>query len=401
MKRFRYKAKNSEGRLVTGEVEASNPEHAAKLVRKQELVVISITAKPGVSLNFIKLFSERITGGDITNFTRQLATMINAGLPLTEALSILRTQSKSSVQRVVSQILADVEEGQSLSSSMARHHTVFSKTYIALVKSGEIGGVMDEVLVKLADDLEKEQEFRGKVKSAMIYTVIIVVGMIAVALIMVIFVIPRLTSIYDQFGADLPFSTKILVGFSDIMIKFWPLVLVLVGAAFYGLKVYKATEAGGKKIDEIIFKIPLIGELQRQIVLAELTRTLSLMIGSGVSIMESLTISAQVARNQIVAEALEDVTKLVEKGFPLAFAFSKHVEAFPFILSQMIAVGEETGKMDEVLAKVSHVFEVESEQKLKAVTAAIEPAILIVLGIGVAFMVISIIMPIYNLTTQI
>src|SRR3990167_352884 len=204
MKRFRYKAKNSEGRLVTGEVEASNPEHAAKLVRKQELVVISITAKPGVSLNFIKLFSERITGGDITNFTRQLATMINAGLPLTEALSILRTQSKSSVQRVVSQILADVEEGQSLSSSMARHHTVFSKTYIALVKSGEIGGVMDEVLVKLADDLEKEQEFRGKVKSAMIYPVIIVVGMIAVALIMVIFVIPRLTSIYDQFGADLP-----------------------------------------------------------------------------------------------------------------------------------------------------------------------------------------------------
>ena len=387
--------------MVTGEVEASTPEHAAKLVRKQGLVVISIASKSNFNINIIKAFSERITSGDVTTFTRQLATMINAGLPLTEALSILRTQSKSSLQRIVSQILADVEEGGALSASMAKHPQVFSKTYIALIKSGEIGGVMDEVLVKLSDDLEKQQEFRGKVKSAMIYPIIIIVGMVAVSLIMVIFVIPRLTMIYEQFNADLPLSTKLLVGLSNIMIKFWPIVLAAVGALFYGFKLYKATPEGSKKIDELLFKIPLIGDLQRQIILAELTRTLSLMIGSGVSIMESLTIAGQVSRNVIISQALEDVIKLVEKGFPLAFAFSKHAEAFPFILSQMIAVGEETGKMDEVLAKVSHVFEVESEQRLKAVTAAIEPAILIVLGIGVAFMVISIIMPIYNLTTQI
>jgi len=165
-------------------------------------------------------------------------------------------------------------------------------------------------------------------------------------------------------------------------------------------KLYKDTVNGKKKVDEILFKLPLIGSLQKQIILTDLTRTLSLMVGSGVSIIEALTISAQVVSNNIIAEALTDITKMVEKGFPLAFAFSRHPEAFPFILSQMVAVGEETGKMDEVLSKISHVFEVESDQKLKAMTAAIEPLILIVLGLGVALMVVSIILPIYQLTSN-
>ena len=200
---------------------------------------------------------------------------------------------------------------------------------------------------------------------------------------------------------DLPISTKMLIGFSKITTNFWPLMLLGFGAAVYGFKLYHATPEGRRKIDDLIFKLPLIGDLQRQIVLADLTRTLSLMVGSGVSIIESITISSEVVGNTVISDALKDVNKMVEKGFPIAFSFSRHPEAFPFILSQMVAVGEETGKIDEVLAKISHVFEVESDQKLKALTAAVEPAILIVLGVGVAFLVISIIMPIYNLTTQI
>lgn len=401
MKRYKYKAKNDKGELVEGEVEASGEAHAAKLIRHEGLFVISISLKSNFSLNILKKFSDRITIGDVTTFTRQFATMINSGLPLTEALLILRSQAKGSMQKVVAQILSDVEEGEALSSAMGKHPQAFSKTYIALIKSGEIGGVMDEVLVRLADNMERQEEFRGKVKGALIYPVVIIFGMVGVALVMTIFVIPRLTTLYEQFDADLPVSTKVLIGFSKITTAYWPLLLLGFGVAVYGFKLYRNTQEGRKRIDDLIFKLPLIGDLQKQIVLADLARTLSLMVGSGVSILESITISSEVVGNTVVSDALKDVNKMVEKGFPVAFSFSRHPEAFPFILSQMIAVGEETGKIDEVLGKISHVFEVESDQKLKALTAAVEPAILIVLGVGVAFLVISIIMPIYNLTTQI
>jgi len=400
MKRFRYKAKNDKGELVKGEVEANTPEHAAQLVRGQGLVVISITSSKILSLDYLSKYFERFSGSDVTTFTRQLATMISAGLPITEALLILRSQTKGSMQKVVAQILADIEEGESLSASLQKHPQVFSKTFIALVKSGEVGGVLDQVLIQLADDMEKQQEFNGRVKGAMVYPAVIIIGMVSVALIMIIFVIPRLTSLYDQFGSELPLSTKFLISLSRILGKFWPLVLLGVFALFYGFKMYRQTKLGRKKVDEVMLKLPILGELQKQIILTDLTRTLALMIASGVSIIEALQISAQVVKSSVISEALEDILKLVEKGFPIAFAFTKHPEAFPYILSQMVAVGEETGKMDEVLKKISHVFEMESDRKLKALTSAIEPVVLIVLGLGVAFMVISLIVPIYNLTTQ-
>jgi type IV pilus assembly protein PilC len=400
MKRYKYKAKDSDGNAVQGEVEASTKQAAAKLVRGRGLVVISLKPASSIQLDIIKRFTNRITSGDVATFTRQLATMINAGLPLTESLLILRSQVKGSMQKIVGQILADVEEGESLSSSMKKYPEAFSKTYIALIKSGEVGGVLDEVLVRLADNLEKQQEFKGKVKGALIYPAIVIAGMFIVALVMLIFVIPQLTSLYDQFDAELPLVTKILIGVSDFMQFFWPFLILLIGGGFYGYNAYRQTENGRRKTDELLFKIPIMGDLQKQIILTDLTRTMSLMVGSGVSILEGLTISSEVVGNRVISDALEDAADLVEKGFPVAFAFSKHPEAFPFILSQMVAVGEETGKMDEVLIKVSHVFEVESEQKVKALTSSVEPIILLFLGVGVAFLVVAIILPIYNLTTS-
>ena len=401
MKRYKYKAKDKNGQVITGEVEAANQPHAAKLIRDRDLILITLRPIYELPFNFTKRISQRVTGADVNTFTRQLATMVNAGLPLTEALLILRTQTKGTMQKIVSKILADVEEGESLSSAMSKHSEVFSKSYTALIKAGEVGGVLDEVLVRLADNLEKDQEFKGRVKGALIYPIIIVFGMIAVAFIMMVFVVPRLTALYDQFQADLPLPTLVLIAVSNFMTHFWWLILIFAGGAVYGLKLYRATKSGRRKIDELILKIPVFGDLTLQIVLTDITRTLSLMVGSGVSIIEALNISGGVVNNVVVSSALADCSNMVEKGFPVAFAFSRHPEAFPYLLSQMIAVGEETGKMDEVLEKVSHVFEVESDQKVKALTAAVEPAILIVLGVGVAFLVISIIMPIYNLTTQI
>ena len=232
MKRYRYKAKNENGIVVTGEVEASSISHAVKLLRGKGLFVINISGGKTISLDFLKQISSGVSSGDLTNFTRQLATMVNAGLPITEALLILRSQSQSKMQAIISQILADVEEGQSLSASMGKHPKIFSKSYIALVKSGEVSGVLDDVLVKLSDTMEKQQEFRGKIKGAMVYPIIIILGMIGVALIMLIFVIPRMTSLYDQFGAELPITTRILVFVSSSMVKFWPVLLILTALLF-------------------------------------------------------------------------------------------------------------------------------------------------------------------------
>lgn len=400
MKRFNYKAKDKTGKLVTGEVEAGNLTDAAKLVRNRGFYVISVSAKIDSPFTILKNFRERITPRDVTTFTRQLSTMINAGLPITEGLLILRSQSKGPMQKVVAQILADVEAGESLSKSMARHSTVFSPSYIALIKSGEVGGVLDAVLVRLADNLEKQQEFTGKVKGALIYPVIIVVGMIIVSLVMMIFVIPRLTSLYSEFNAELPLPTKILIGISNFVVNFWYIVASILGLGGYVFSLYKQTKEGRRKVDEYVFKIPIFGELQKQIILTELTRTMALMVGSGVPILEALNITAGVVSNTVVSDALRDCAKQVEKGFPIAFAFARHPDAFPFILSQMVAVGEETGKMDEVLTKVSRIFEVESDEKVKGLTAAIEPLVMVLLGLGVGFLVIAVILPIYNLTSQ-
>lgn len=399
MNRYFYKAKTKQGELVTGEVEAMDERHAAKLIRSRQLIVISIRIQRGGLIEIVRKLRNRIKFADVAAFTRQLSTMINAGLPITEALLILRNQSRGGMQKVVSQILADVEGGESLSSGVGKHPKVFSATFIALVKSGEVGGVLDQVLVRLADNMEKQQEFKGKVKGALIYPIIIVIGMVIVSFIMMIFVIPRMLNLYTEFQAELPLPTKILIGISNFMIKFWPLILAVVGGVFYATSLYRKTPQGLRKTDELYLKTPIIGDLQRQVILTELTSTLSLMVGAGVSILEGLNITSQVVNNSIISDALKDAAKYVEKGFPVAYSFAKHPEAFPYILSQMISVGEETGKMDEILQKISHVFEIESDQRVKALTAAIEPIVMVILGIGVGFLVIAVILPIYNLTS--
>lgn len=400
MKRFNYKAKDKNSQIVTGEVEAATDMAAAKLVRDKGLTVISIKPIRENIFNIIKRYRERITYSDITTFTRQLSTMVNAGLPITEALLVLRSQQKGSMQAMVARILADVEGGESLSSSISRYPKVFSQTYVALVKSGEVGGVLDDVLLRLSENMEKEQELRGKLKGALIYPMVIVIGMLVVGAVLMIFVIPKLMSLYSEFNATLPTPTKILMAIANFSTRFWPLILISVGLGIYLYGIYRKTPDGRMKTDELILKIPVYGDFMRQSILTEVTRTLSLMVGSGVSILESLNITAGVVENVVIADALKDASKQVEKGFPIAFSFARHPEAFPYLLSQMIAVGEETGKMEDVLKKISHIFEMESEEKIKGLTSAIEPIIMIILGVGVGFLVIAVILPIYNLTSQ-
>ena len=286
---------------MKGEVEASNDKTAAKLLKRKGYVIISIIPKQDFVFDVAKKFKDRVTTKDVVNFTRQLATMMNAGLPITESLLILRNQSSGKLQAILSEVLTDVEGGHALSSSLSKYPSVFSKTYVSLIKSGEVGGVLEQVLAKLSETLEKQQDFQGKVKSAMIYPSIIVIGMVGVASVMLVFVVPKLTSLYDQFDAELPAMTKFLIGISDIASNFWYLIIIGALFLFYIFKLYTKTKVGKKKFDEFKFKIPLVGDLQRQVILTELTRTMSLMVGSRVSILESLYITSEVVGNVVIS----------------------------------------------------------------------------------------------------
>lgn len=400
MKTFDYLAKDASGKSITGKVEAKDALTAARLIRERNLVPIKITPERETPLTLINKVQSRVRFKDLVTFTRQFATMITAGLPLTDALVILRNQSSPGMRQVAGEILLDIQSGTSLASAMKKHPTVFSEVYIALIAAGETGGVLDNVLLRLAENLEKEQEFKSKVKGAMIYPIIVVIGMFIVAAIMMIFVVPRMVAIYKDFGADLPAATKLLIAISDITSGFWWIFALVVAGAVWFYWIFKNTPGGARKIDSWKLRIPILGKLLEQIILTELARTLGLLVGAGVSLLEGLKVVSGVVGNKIYSEGIDGAAKEVEKGFPLATALAQQPEIFPPVLTQMLAVGEETGNMAEVLEKTAHIFEIESEQSVKTLTAAIEPLIMVFLGIGVGFLVIAIVLPIYNLTGQ-
>ena len=395
---FSYKAKTVGGQTLKGQVEAQTREMAVEILRRKKLFVISvINVKPSV-LALISKKLKKVGSDDVVAFTRQMATMVASGLPLTEALRILRNQSNPAMSAVIGEILQDVEGGVSLAMALEKQRGVFSPVYISLVKAGESAGVLDNILTRLATNLEKNKAFSNKVKGAMIYPAIVVGAMIVVGFIMMIFVIPKLMEMYQTFNAELPLATKILISSSSWMRDNAIIVFGILAVAITGFSMWVKTTDGRHKFDLFIFKVPIIGKLQKQVIMTEFTRTIGLLVGAGISIIDALKISADSVGNSVYQKALLFAASQVEKGLPLAVPIAQN-PYFPPILAQMISVGEETGKVDEVLAKLSLYFEAESEQGVAALTAAIEPLIMIVLGIGVGFLVIAVILPIYNLTS--
>lgn len=395
---FSYKVKAADGQTLKGQVEAPTREMAVEILRRRKLFVISVIAiKPSVLTLISKKF-KKAGSDDVVTFTRQMATMVASGLPLTEALRILRNQSNPVMSAVIGEILQDVEGGASLSTALKNHTGVFSPVYISLVNAGESAGVLDNILTRLAANLEKNKAFSNKVKGAMIYPAIVVGAMVVVGFIMMIFVIPKLMDMYQTFNAELPMATKILISSSSWMKDNAILMFGILGGIGTGFSMWVKTTEGRRRFELFIFKVPIIGKLQKQVIMTEFTRTIGLLVGAGISIIDALKISADSVGNSVYQKALLFAASQVEKGLPLAVPIAQN-PYFPPILAQMISVGEETGKVDEVLAKLSLYFEAESEQGVAALTAAIEPLIMIVLGIGVGFLVIAVILPIYNLTS--
>ena len=399
MQKFNYNVKDPTGKTRKGVVEAIDEKNAARILKDRGLLVISVKPKGAQIFSELAGMLGRVSSNDVVNFTRQLATMITAGLPLTDALSILEIQSRPALAKVVGEVSREIEGGGNLADALGKHPQAFDKVYVSLVKAGESAGVLDRVLSRLADNLEKQRDFNGKVKGAMVYPIIIVAGMGIVGAIMVIFVLPKMLAVYQDFQAELPAPTKILLGFSNFITNFWYLALIFAVALIGGLTFMMRKPELRPYIDQLYFHLPVIGTLKKNIILTEFTRTLGLLISTGILIVEALNIVEHSLGNSIYEKTIKEAALEVEKGIPLADSLSRS-GVFPPILPQMVAVGEETGKLDEVLGRVSSYFEQEADVAVKGLTTALEPLIMIVLGVGVGFLIIAVIMPIYNLTSK-
>lgn len=397
---FKYRAIKN-GQLETKVIDASSQEDAIAFLRSKDYFIVSVKAASGSGSSIFDSYFNRVTFNDIVDLTRQLAIMLNAGLTLIEALIIMRKQiTKESLRKVVVDIENQIKGGNSMSFVLGQYPQYFPNLYIALVKSGEASGKLADILLKLSENLEKQREFRGKLRGALIYPAVIIAAMIGVMFVMITFVIPKLLDLYKNFQVELPFSTKILIAVSGFSATFWPLIIAVTVGSFFAVRQFLRTKRGKYMLDSIVIKLPMVKEVIRMGSLVDSTRTLAILIGSGVSILEGLSIVIDTADNVVYKESFGRVYKKVEKGQSLGSAFGDE-PLFPPILTQMAIVGENTGHLDDTLGRLSRYFEFESELAIKTMTTLIEPAILVVLGLSVGGLVFSIITPIYSLTTSI
>ena len=399
--RLRYKAATKEGKIEQGLIDANDINAAAQYLRSKELMPIHIVMEQENPLAKILPMMSRVKSSDIIIFTRQLSSMLSSGLTLMRALSILKDQVQSAaMQEVVNSIINDVEEGKPFSLAISKFPNVFSNIYVSLIKAGEASGLLDKVLSRLADNLEKSAKLKGTIKSALMYPIIVIVLMVVVMFVMMIFVIPQLTVLYKNLNVPLPLPTQIVVGMSNFIQTFWPIVLILLVVSVTLFRRWRKTTEGQLIIDSLVLKLPVFGKLIEQTILAEFSRTFGLLVGTGTLVVDALLETADTAGNIHYRNAIKEVSKQVEKGVTIGDAMSVY-SLFPPILIQLVKIGEQTGKVDESLAKASEYFERDVDQTVKTLTTAMEPFIMVVLGIGVAFLIISVITPIYSLISSI
>jgi type IV pilus assembly protein PilC len=399
--RLYYRAVTQDGKTIRGLIEAKDVKEAANYLRKHQFIPIQIIPENKTGIARFFPFLNKIKSTDVIFFTRQLASMITSGLTLVQALNVLRNQTQSTaLAEVIEGIISDIEDGSTLSKALEKYPYAFSPIYIALIKTAESTGLLDKVLTRLADNLEKKEKLIRTIRGALLYPIVVVIMMVLVMIVMMIFVIPQLTLLYGELNLPLPVATKFIIGISDFFIDFWYIALSLGGILFYYLRKWYHKPEGKKTVDTYILRMPIFGKLFSDSMMAEFSRTLSLMISSGSLVVESLLKSADVVGNVLYQDAIGLVAKRVEKGIAMGDAMEAS-PLFPPIIVEMVKIGEQTGKLDASLMKVSEYFEREVEEKVKVMSTLLEPVIMVLLAIGVGFLIISIITPIYNLISNI
>jgi len=398
MANFTYKALDQRGTAASGEIEGESKAAAAAALRNRGLTVLDMNeAKKGLHMELD--FMTRIKPKDLTVFSRQFATMVSSGLSMLRCLYVLEEQTPNKkFAKVIGAVKSDVEAGISLSDALEKHPAVFSKLYVSMVRAGEIGGILDEVLNRVATQLEKEDSIRRAVKSAMVYPIMIGSFAILVMIGMVMFLIPLFADMYKELdNAKLPMLTRIMVGVSDAIRGYWFIILPIIIALIWLLRRFKRSDRGRELWDRFKLHIPMgIGEIVRKLAVARFSRTLGTLVSSGVPILQAIDITGQAAGNVVIEKAMKDVQQSVKEGQSITGPLEK-VRVFPAMVTQMIAVGEETGSLDAMLNKIADFYEDEVNASVKSLTSILEPILMLGVGALVGIVVISMYLPIFNM----
>jgi type IV pilus assembly protein PilC len=400
MKKYKYSARTEEGKEVKGKIEARDETAVAEILHDKGLVIVNIQDTFDLD---IESLNEINIGGvplkDKVVFMRQMATMVSSGLPLTRALEIMEMQATNpQFRNVISNVKSGVESGQGLAESFRAEEQIFDAITLNLIEAGESSGRLDEILLKLATELEEKKSLGSKLKSALIYPAIILAVIVAVIVLLMFVLVPAMSDIYSEFDAELPWTTTLLINLSNFVTTYWWAILVLLAVVIIGGKSYLDTEKGKRVADKVILKIPIVKDVITKTQLAQFTRIMSLLLSSGLSILRALELAANSLSNSMFKDVILDAREEVEKGGSLTVPISRS-EYYPLLLSSMIAVGEETGNLDTVLDKVAQYYKEEVNEATQNLSSVLEPVFLILMGGTIGFIAMAIYMPMFQLSS--
>jgi type IV pilus assembly protein PilC len=388
------------GDLVNDKVDLPSKDDVVAHLRKNRMIVVQVREAKGGGFN-IRFGGTGIKTRDVVIFTRQFATMINAGLPLVQALDILAQQTENkTLAAITRQVVYDVESGHTLADALRKHPKAFSDLYVNMVAAGEAGGILDTILLRLAQFLEKNDAIIRKVKGAMIYPAVIF-GVAGIAIsVLLIFVIPTFESMFASAGIVLPLPTRIVIGASDLLQGYWWLIIAVIGVGIFGLIRYRKTASGRLNIDRFLLRMPVLGDLLRKSAVSRFTRTLGTLISSGVSILDGLEITARTAGNMVIHNAVMESRASIAGGETIPAPLQKS-KVFPPMVISMIAVGEQTGGLDEMLSKIADFYDDEVDAAVSALLSLLEPIMIVVLGVIVGGMVVAMYLPIFDMVNAV
>jgi type IV pilus assembly protein PilC len=397
---YEYTARNpANGQIMKGQLDVPSKDDVVKHLKQQKMMMVNIREQPK-QISF-SLKRKSVSTRDIVIFTRQFATMINAGLPLVQSLDILAKQTENpALSEVTRQVVYDVESGHTLADAFSKHPKAFTDLYVNMVAAGEAGGILDTILLRLATFLEKNDALVRKVKGAMVYPgVIFTVAAVAVA-VLLIFVIPTFQAMFASVNLELPLPTRIVIGASQLLINYWWVILLVIGLSVFGIRKYYATDDGKKRIDQMLLNAPVLGDLLRKSAVSRFTRTLGTLISSGVSILDGLEITAKTAGNRVIHDAVMASRNSIAGGETIAAPLEKS-KVFPPMVISMIAVGEQTGGLDEMLSKIADFYDDEVDVAVGALLSLMEPIMIVVLGVIVGGMVVAMYLPIFDMVNAV
>ncbi len=395
MPMFEYTARSQTGQIQKGQMDVASKDDVSSYLRKNRLILVSVREAP----KQIKLSmgGPRVKTRDVVIFTRQFATMINAGLPLVQSLNILAAQTENkTLAEVTRAVVYDVESGNTLADAFSKHPKAFSQLYVNMVAAGEAGGILDTILLRLATFLEKNDALVRKVKGAMIYPGVIMTVAGGAITVLLVFVIPTFQNMFASANLELPLPTRIVIGMSNFLIGYWWAILLGIGGIIFAIRSYYATAPGRLQIDSMMLKAPVLGDVIRKSAVSRFTRTLGTLVSSGVSILEGLEITAKTAGNQVVHDAVMMSRQSIAGGETIAAPLEKS-KVFPPMVISMIAVGEQTGGLDEMLSKIADFYDEEVDVAVSALVSLMEPAMIVLLGVIVGGMVIAMYLPIFDM----